>query len=39
MMVLLTAYLYAGFPPVDGVDSEIRALRMLFWAKSGFCLF
>jgi hypothetical protein len=30
MMVLLTAYLKLGWPPV-GDDSEIRALRMVLY--------
>lgn len=31
MIVELMAYLYAGWPPVEGVDSEIRALSMEFF--------
>jgi hypothetical protein len=30
MIVLLTAYLYEGLPPV-GDDSEIRERKMEFW--------
>lgn len=30
MMVLLTAYLKGGWPPLAGVDSEMMDLRMVF---------